>query len=820
GKYIISGDESNAPKLWKVGSEKKASSRLQLFRSWLSSKIGNSEPEIPVGKVVRTFGGYLQEAGSVSVSPVAETILTGKDGSFNLWNMVTGRYIKTIKHTLSGSNVTMSNDGKYAAAGGWDSQADSSVVKIWDTATGIEIQNLKKVGKFPGQHFRPLTITSDNKNILWSNGMNLILSDIVSGKEIKTFSDHKHEIKDAMTSADGRYAVSTDGVFLNVWDTSTGKVLKAFKGYNGAIGSDGKNVLLMALDIGLNSKTGGIANDNRLIIYLWNIKQKRIIRKLVADYDCSFQRGDWYFVKHIDSVFVSRDYKLALWADKENMTIHLWDILKGKELKTLSGHTNAISSIEVSPDWKYVYSSSKDGTTRIWDISTGKEIAQFINFTDGEWIVITPEGYYNSSANGDKYINVRIGNNVYGIDQYRSAFYKPRVVQAVLNGVNIEKAVARVIGKQTISQSGISSIRNIEPPFVVIKSPEDGEKINSTDAKITLYIEDRNQIIKKVKVFVNGRVVTGGDGRGFKVVGVTPKGKKTLDLKIPVQLDIGENLIEVTAFNGFSEGRKSIRIYSSVAKSKTILPNLWILSIGINRYQDKKLNSLSYAVADSEGIVKAFSGQKGKLFRKINALVINDSGPIKPTYENIIDNLNYLGKAGHNDVAMLFIAGHGMNDDRGEFYFLPGDAVIKDDGTIKRSKAISWREIKSVLDIPAKKLIFADTCHSEGVSGKKTRGVDSDRLVKELQEANAVIFTSSKGRELSQESDKWKHGAFTYALIEGIKGKADLIKDNKISMKELDTYVSETVPKITNGAQHPITNTPDGYVNFPVALVK
>jgi len=57
-------------------------------------------------------------------------------------------------------------------------------------------------------------------------------------------------------------------------------------------------------------------------------------------------------------------------------------------------------------------------------------------------------------------------------------------------------------------------------------------------------------------------------------------------------------------------------------------------------------------------------------------------------------------------------------------------------------------------------------------------------------------------------------------LIEGIKGKADLMKNNKISMKELDAYVSVTVPKITCGAQHPITNTPDGYVNFPVAIVK
>jgi hypothetical protein len=39
-------------------------------------------------------------------------------------------------------------------------------------------------------------------------------------------------------------------------------------------------------------------------------------------------------------------------------------------------------------------------------------------------------------------------------------------------------------------------------------------------------------------------------------------------------------------------------------------------------------------------------------------------------------------------------------------------------------------------------------------------------------------------------------------------------------MKELDTYVSERVPVLTNGLQQPITNTPEGYVNFVVADLK
>jgi hypothetical protein len=53
-----------------------------------------------------------------------------------------------------------------------------------------------------------------------------------------------------------------------------------------------------------------------------------------------------------------------------------------------------------------------------------------------------------------------------------------------------------------------------------------------------------------------------------------------------------------------------------------------------------------------------------------------------------------------------------------------------------------------------------------------------------------------------------------------MKGAADLVKDGVITMKELDTYVSQEVPRLAKGAQHPTTTTPDGYVDFGVAAVE
>jgi WD40 repeat protein len=113
----------------------------------------------------------------------------------------------------------------------------------------------------------------------------------------------------------------------------------------------------------------------------------------------------------------------------EDQTVKIWNVVTGSLVSTLYGHTGWVISVIFSPDGKYIASGSMDGTIRLWDTNTGNELAQFIGFTDGEWIVITPEGYYNASSGGEKYLNVRVGMNVYSIENYRDAFFRPDIVK-------------------------------------------------------------------------------------------------------------------------------------------------------------------------------------------------------------------------------------------------------------------------------------------------------------------------------------------------------------------------------------------------------
>jgi WD40 repeat protein len=54
--------------------------------------------------------------------------------------------------------------------------------------------------------------------------------------------------------------------------------------------------------------------------------------------------------------------------------VKLWDVVTGKELKTLNGHKSAVWSVSYSPDSKTLASASLDTRVKLWDVGTGEEL--------------------------------------------------------------------------------------------------------------------------------------------------------------------------------------------------------------------------------------------------------------------------------------------------------------------------------------------------------------------------------------------------------------------------------------------------------------
>ena len=208
--------------------------------------------------------------------------------------------------------------------------------------------------------------------------------------------------------------------------------------------------------------------------------------------------------------------------------------------------------------------------------------------------------------------------------------------------------------------------------------------------------------------------------------------------------------------------------------------------------------------------------QKGVLYRDVvSKVLVNEHA----TKDEVLDGLEWIVReTTSKDVAVVFFAGHGVNDPNGVYYFLPHDYMPD---KLKRT-GVPFFDIKQTLAaLAGKSLFFVDTCHAGNImGGRRAAPLDITAVINELSSAEngTVVFASSSGNQYSLEDDAWGNGAFTKAVVEGLNGKADYMGRGKITINMLDLYISERVKELTHGKQTPTTTKPTVIPDFPIAI--
>ncbi|MFB7390340.1 NB-ARC domain-containing protein [Streptomyces microflavus] len=83
-------------------------------------------------------------------------------------------------------------------------------------------------------------------------------------------------------------------------------------------------------------------------------------------------------------------------------TVRLWDRATGTCTATLTGHTRLVYSVAISPEGTWLATASYDGTVRLWDRATGTCTATLTGHTDTvNWVAISPEGTWLASTSSD-----------------------------------------------------------------------------------------------------------------------------------------------------------------------------------------------------------------------------------------------------------------------------------------------------------------------------------------------------------------------------------------------------------------------------------
>lgn len=298
--------------------------------------------------------------------------------------------------------------------------------------------------------------------------------------------------------------------------------------------------------------------------------------------------------------------------------------------------------------------------------------------------------------------------------------------------------------------------------------------------------------------------------RGMKVVGDSAAPQQET---ITIPAKNCQISVSAVAPDG-SEQRASVSVkYAGQAQANS--SRLYVLSVGISDYANDRLD-LKLPSKDAVDFAEAMMRQKGNLYSDVQVTTLINEGA---TREKIMDGLFWLSSsATQHDRAMLFMAGHGDND-KGSFFFLPSDADINKIFVT----CIRWTEIQETVNtMPCQTVVFLDACHSGAVTGRRSVPMDMTGILSAWQQtpstAGSAMFSSSTGKQYSQEKEEWGNGAFTKALLEGLSGKAIEEPYGPVTLKKLDAFISERVKEITEGAQSPTTTTTPDLPDIPLAF--
>ena len=734
---------------------------------------------------------------SVALSPDMRFALSGNmKETATLWDLTSAAAVRTFSAPggmMGQVKVAFSQDGLYGMTGG-------KGLKIWDLSTGREERTM---GDWEIWH---IAVSPDKRAILTGvnrtprlipNGTQgrIILWDMSTGSEIREFKD-EFKCSAVALSSDGRYALSgTQAGNIILWDVATGRRLHSVKADSGFSYLPGPGLVISVAfsPDGKYALSGGWDGT----VKLWSIPSLSPVKKFKGHTGMA----------GVGAVAFSQDGKYALSGGPSDGFIKLWDISTGAEVKSIKAHSGmyGVHSLAISPDGKFILSGG-DASTRIWDMSTLDEVATMVSFEDGEWVVITANGYYNSSEKGDQYLSVTVGGKPYSIAQLRESFYRPDVVKLALSGGSLKNFAK------------LSDIK--QPPMVsIVNTPA---SVDKDEAGVTLKIVDSGGGIGDIRLYLNGAAVMLDSSRGVKVVSNSQNEiSKTYNLK----LTKGLNSLRAIAFNGDNTMQSSDALYEITATFQAdTKPALYAVVIGINDYKNPKLQ-LNYAVADAT----LFSGSLKKgasgLFEKVHIKMLTTAEAT--TNENIIKELKAMRSLNPDDLFVFYVASHGTVDD-GEYFLITSN--VGSTRTEKlRADAVSQTVFKELIaNIPAtKKLIIIDTCNAGALGGAiqtamLTRGMSEDTAMKVLSRAvGSTVLSASTSIQEALEGYNG-HGLFTYVLSEGLQGKADKGKTGYVRTTELADYVDNEVPilaeKIFKKAQYPtISISGQG---FPVGKIK
>lgn len=344
--------------------------------------------DIASGKRIRFTGntGYLTNA---SFSPDGKTLATvGYPGVIRIWDIASGKLKRTISNLSPRDNSHHIDDYNYMtfAANGkkFITTEYNGAIYLWDTVTK-KLHTLLGKNSSEGSWSSKILVSPNGETIAsWNASKDGLIRfwNAITGEHKRTIKDHIRPIRGVEFNRDGSllasWSFAREDKGIRLWNVATGRHTQTLIGHKYLIDSvtfspDGETLI-----------SGG--QDGTILI--WDVNTGK--HKTLTDQGVDTERNT-----HSNSLMVlmfNSDGSRLATGDKKGI-IHLWDSSTWKEILTLDGHADTITSIDFSPDGRSIASTGEDGTVRLWDIDTGLQIQSISGDRNMIWhVMFYPNG--------------------------------------------------------------------------------------------------------------------------------------------------------------------------------------------------------------------------------------------------------------------------------------------------------------------------------------------------------------------------------------------------------------------------------------------
>lgn len=788
--------------------------------------------DLATGKVARTFDPHAEAMVDLAFSRDSRTLLAQeRGGAVQQWDLTRARLVRVHacgKPDAGPGSLALSPDGqRFACAGPYN-------LKVFSIAggPGVAVKTKLDDGKLVG-----LAFSADGKR-LWSahEDGRLRAWDPARGTREEAVdpregADGPVELRSLRAGPGGALVVATKEKLVEVRRPDGEKVLRTLPpGWDASflpVSLDGRVAALSGLFPEPVSRTGLFDLATGAALATVEDPPSSFYKALSADGRLLATAGFKWFDDADRNAVANTD-----------TSVRLWDAATGARLSTLTGAPSLSNALAISPDGRLLAAAGDDGVTTLFDLKALAHLASLAALDRAHGVIALPSGHYTASKAGLQGVAFRVGDRGYPFEQFDLAFNRPDLVLAALGGppalVGAYRKAAEKRAKR-MKLSGAPAGGALQLPEVrLAKAPP----LATSERKLTLEVAGKatGADLDRLLVHVNGVPA-------FAAAGLPLAGKARRELKQTVELVLsaGLNRIEVSALD--ARGLESLRDAALVElKAPAARPALYLLAVGVSAYQRKEYE-LRYAAKDAQDLAAAFAAAPGR-WAKLEVKTLLDAAA---TREGILAQRAFLERAGPDDVAVVFVAGHGLVDGSLDYFFATPDL----DFEAPAARGLPFEQLEGLLDglKARRRLLLVDTCQSgevdkdeavvaaapaPGVVGRQVRGVrkvesldalglrDAQQLLGELfadlrRGTGAQVIASASGLEFALESEQWRNGTFTYALLEGLRGgAADANKDGAVTVSELRDYVVARVQALTQGQQTPTARRETVTADFEV----